>query len=73
MKKQHTITLPKDLAELYGIFEGIDVPDKKELRRLFHEKNAEYILTRDIKDFKKSIVTAITPEELLAVLNKGIV
>ena len=29
------------------------------------EKNAEYIVTRNIKDFKKSIVKAITPEELL--------
>ena len=38
LKEQNTITMPKGLAELYGIFEGIDVPDKKELRRLFHEK-----------------------------------
>ena len=30
-------------------------------------KNAEYILTRNIKDFKKSIVNAITPEELLVI------
>ena len=30
------------------------------------EKNAEYIITRNIKDFKKGIVQAITPEELLA-------
>ena len=33
-----------------------------------NEKNAEYILTRNIKDFKKSIVAAITPEELLAII-----
>jgi hypothetical protein len=32
--------LPKDLEELYGIFEGADVPDKKELRKMFHEKNS---------------------------------
>jgi predicted nucleic acid-binding protein len=31
------------------------------------EKNADYIITRDIKDFGKSSVRAITPEELLAV------
>jgi predicted nucleic acid-binding protein len=30
--------------------------------------NAEYILTRNIKDFKKSIIKAITPEELLMIL-----
>jgi hypothetical protein len=32
--------LPKDLEELYGIFEGADAPDKKELRKMFHEKNS---------------------------------
>ncbi|MDR2116708.1 MAG: DUF6364 family protein [Planctomycetaceae bacterium] len=31
--------LPQDLAELYGIFEGIETPDKKELRRMFHDKD----------------------------------
>jgi predicted nucleic acid-binding protein len=31
------------------------------------ENDAEYILTRNIKDFKKSIVKAITPEELLVI------
>jgi hypothetical protein len=30
--------LPRDLEELYGIFEGIDAPDKKEMRKMFHEK-----------------------------------
>ena len=34
------------------------------------EKKAEYILTRNIKDFKRSIVDAITPEELLAIMNQ---
>jgi 1-acyl-sn-glycerol-3-phosphate acyltransferase/ribosomal protein S27AE len=32
--------LPKDLEELYGIFEGKDAPNKKELRKMFHEKNS---------------------------------
>jgi len=27
------------MEELYGIFEGIEAPDKKELRRMFHEKH----------------------------------
>ena len=31
------------------------------------EKKAEYILTRNIKDFRKSAVNAITPEELLVI------
>jgi len=33
------------------------------------EKNAEYIITRNIKDFKKSIIPARTPEELLSIIN----
>jgi hypothetical protein len=33
------------------------------------ENDAEYILTRNTKDFKKSIVKAITPEELLVILS----
>jgi predicted nucleic acid-binding protein len=32
---------------------------------------AEYILTRNIKDFKKSTVKAITPEELLMILKNN--
>jgi hypothetical protein len=31
--------LPGDLEELYGIFEGIDAPDKSAVRKLFHEKH----------------------------------
>jgi predicted nucleic acid-binding protein len=34
------------------------------------EKNVDYIITRNIKDFKKSLVKALTPEELLAVLKE---
>jgi predicted nucleic acid-binding protein len=30
------------------------------------EKNVDYIITRNIKDFKKSLVKALTPEEFLA-------
>jgi hypothetical protein len=39
LKEQNIPDLPKDLEELYGIFEGMDVPDKKELRKMFHEKS----------------------------------
>ena len=39
LKRHNTTSLPKDLEELYGIFEGIEIPEKKELRRMFHEKN----------------------------------
>ena len=40
LKKENIYDLPKDLKEIYGIFEGIDVPDKKELRKMFHEKHS---------------------------------
>jgi len=33
------------------------------------EKNIDYIITRNIKDFKKSIIPAKTPEELLSIIN----
>jgi hypothetical protein len=39
LKEQNAPELPNDLDELYGIFEGMDVPDKKELRKMFHEKS----------------------------------
>jgi len=38
-KNSEDLPLPQDLQELHGIFEGIDVPDKKELRKMFHEKH----------------------------------
>ena len=41
LRKQSTSDLPKDLGELYGIFEGIKTPGKKELRRMFHEKHSD--------------------------------
>ena len=40
LKEEDIYDLPKDLQEIYGIFEGIDVPDKKELRKMFHEKHS---------------------------------
>jgi hypothetical protein len=40
LKEKNTNDLPQDLQELYGIFEEIDTPDKKELRRMFHEEHS---------------------------------
>ena len=42
LKKENIYDLPRDLQEIYGIFEGIDVPDKKELRKMFHEKHSNW-------------------------------
>ena len=41
LKEQNTTELPNDLGDIYGIFEGIDTPDKKEMRRMFHEKYSD--------------------------------
>ena len=40
LKEKNTPDLPKDLDELYGIFEGIKAPEKMDLRRMFHEKHS---------------------------------
>ena len=39
LKKENPADLSKELEELYGIFEGIEIPEKKELRKIFHEKH----------------------------------
>jgi predicted nucleic acid-binding protein len=33
------------------------------------DRNADYIITRNTKDFKKSVIPAKTPEELLLIIN----
>ena len=40
LKVQYTTDMPAELGELYGMFEGLDAPDKKELRKAFHEKSS---------------------------------
>lgn len=40
LQKHNTTDLPQDLDEIYGIFEGLNIPDKKELRKMFYEKNS---------------------------------
>jgi hypothetical protein len=37
LKNKNTPEIPREVVELYGILEGIDIPTKKELRRMFHE------------------------------------
>ena len=41
LKEQSVAYLPKELDEIYGIFEGEKAPGKKELRKMFHEKNSD--------------------------------
>jgi len=40
LREKSSNDLPQDLQELYGIFEGIDIPDKNELRKIFYEKHS---------------------------------
>jgi len=39
LKEKNSNDLPQDLKELYGIFEGMNTPDKNDLRKIFHEKH----------------------------------
>jgi len=33
--------MPREVAELRGILKGKDIPDKKELRKIFHENHLD--------------------------------
>jgi predicted nucleic acid-binding protein len=56
-----------------ALFSEIDDFEDAVIEISAKENAAEYILTRNIKDFKKSIIKAITPEELLLIIkNSGI-
>ena len=35
------------------------------------KKNADYIVTRNIKDFRKGTVNAVSPEELLEIVRNS--
>ncbi|GHV72389.1 hypothetical protein AGMMS49928_29180 [Spirochaetia bacterium] len=37
LKRKSEPELPKEVAELCGIIKGMNIPEKKELRRIFHE------------------------------------
>jgi hypothetical protein len=41
LKEKNAAELPEDLEELYGVFEGMDAPNKEGLRKIFHEKNSD--------------------------------
>jgi len=39
LKEKNSNDLPQDLQELYGIFEGMNTPNKNDLKKIFHEKH----------------------------------
>ncbi|MDR2759366.1 MAG: PIN domain-containing protein [Spirochaetaceae bacterium] len=51
-----------------ALFSEIDDFEDAVIEVSSKENGAEYILTRNTRDFKKSIITPITPEELLIIL-----
>jgi predicted nucleic acid-binding protein len=51
-----------------ALFSEIDDFEDAVIEVSSKENDAEYILTRNTKDFKKSIVKPITPDELLIIL-----
>lgn len=58
------ITINEEILK-QSLYSEIDDYEDAVIEISAHINEAEYILTRNIKDFKKSIVKAITPEELL--------
>jgi hypothetical protein len=39
LKNKNTSKYAKEVEDLYGILEGVEIPDKKEMRKTFYEKN----------------------------------
>jgi len=70
-----------DRFEIIGIerkqiLGALDIPDFKDLEdslqmECANEKGLDYIITRDIKDFKDSTITAISPEKFLYLWHTG--
>jgi predicted nucleic acid-binding protein len=68
MKRFKVIEINEELLSK-ALNSGIDDFEDAVIEVSSNEKSVEYIITRNIKDFKKSIVKAITPEELLVIIN----
>ncbi|MDR2343327.1 MAG: PIN domain-containing protein [Spirochaetaceae bacterium] len=70
MKRFKVIAINEDILNK-ALFSEIDDFEDAVIEISSKENNAEYILTRNTKDFKKSIIKPITPEELLAILKNN--
>jgi hypothetical protein len=67
MKHFTVIAITEDILNK-ALFSEIDDFEDAIIEISSKENDAEYILTRNTKDFKKSIIKPITPEELLIIL-----
>jgi len=68
IKSFNVIELNEDLLEK-ALTSAIDDFEDAVIDVSAETKNAAYILTRNTRDFRKSVVKAITPEELLAIVS----
>ena len=67
IKNFNVIEINENLLE-HALTSAIDDFEDAVIDVSAKEKNAAYILTRNARDFRKSVVKAITPEELLAII-----
>jgi predicted nucleic acid-binding protein len=67
MRRFKVIAINKEILT-GALFSEIDDFEDAVIEISSKECNADYILTRNTKDFKKSVVKPITPEELLVIL-----
>ena len=82
-----TNTIKKSISRIMRRFKVIEINEEILRQSLYSEiddyedavievsaniHNVEYILTKNIKDFRKSIIKAITPEEFLVILKNDL-
>jgi hypothetical protein len=71
MKRFNVIAIDEEIL-VKALHSDIDDLEDAVIEMSSKENDAEYILTRNTKDFKKSIVKVITPEELLVILKNEV-
>jgi predicted nucleic acid-binding protein len=70
MKRFKVIEINEELLNK-ALNSGIEDFEDAVIEVSSNEKAVEYIITRNIKDFKKSIIKALTPEELLVIIKNN--
>lgn len=72
MKRFNIIEINEDLLNK-ALNSGIDDFEDAVIEASAIDRNADYIITRNIKDFKNGIIPAKTPEELILIINDELV
>ena len=68
MKRFKVIEINEDVLQK-ALYSEVEDYEDAVIEASAKKSDADFIVTRNIKDFKKSIVKAITPEEILAINN----